>query len=82
MSFKYFFFTEKKICLPTLPKIFEPVTRNTLIFLFGLTMVNVQKSELFLFPNKMYVIGAGIHKMLVIMANREDPDQTASLEAV
>ena len=29
-------FPEKKICVPTLPKIFRPVTRNTLIFLFGL----------------------------------------------
>ena len=28
------------------------------------------------------VIMAGMHKMLVRIANREDPDQTASLEAV
>ena len=28
------------------------------------------------------VIEAGIHKMLVRIANREDPDQTASSEAV
>ena len=30
----------KKICVPTctLPKIFRPVTGNTLIFLFGLNM--------------------------------------------
>ena len=28
----------------------------------------------------MLAIRAGIHKMLVIMANREDPDQTASSE--
>ena len=27
---------EIKICMPTLPKVFRPVTRNTLIFLFGL----------------------------------------------
>ena len=32
--------------------------------------------------NKMLVIRAGIHKMLVRIANREDPDQTASSEAV
>ena len=30
----------------------------------------------------MYVIRAGIYKMLVRVANREDPDQTASSEAV
>ena len=29
----------KKISVPTLPKIFGPVTQNTLFFLFGLTMV-------------------------------------------
>ena len=36
----------------------------------------------FLFPNKTLVIRAGIHKMLVRTANREDLDQTASSEAV
>ena len=30
----------------------------------------------------MLVIKAGCYKMLVRIANREDPDQTASLEAV
>ena len=35
-----------------------------------------------LFSNEMLVFKAGIHKSLVKMANREDPDQTASLEAV
>ena len=35
-----------------------------------------------LFSNKMLVIKAGIHRMLVIIANREDPDQAASSEAV
>ena len=30
--------------------------------------------------NKMLVIRAGIHKMLVRVASREDPDQTASSE--
>ena len=29
----------KKISVPTLPKIFRPVTRNTLIFLFGLNRI-------------------------------------------
>ena len=47
-------------------------------------MVNVLKFStlFFLFPNKMLVIKAVIHKMLVRLANREDSDQTASLEAV
>ena len=49
------------------------------------TKVNVSKianTFLFLFTNKMLVFRAGIHKILVRIANREDPDQTASSEAV
>ena len=34
------------------------------------------------FSDKLLVIRAGIHKMHVGIANREDPDQTASSEAV
>ena len=37
---------------------------------------------LFLFSNKKLVISAVIHKMIVRIANKEDPDQTASAEAV
>ena len=37
---------------------------------------------LFLFSNKMLDIRAGIHQILVKMANREDPNQTAFSEAV
>ena len=33
-------------------------------------------------PYKMLIIRAGTYKMLVRKANREDPDQTASEEAV
>ena len=36
----------------------------------------------FLLSKKIWVIRAGIHKLLVKIANREDPDQTASSEAV
>ena len=36
----------------------------------------------FLLSNKMSVFRAGIHKFLVRVANRKDPDQTASSEAV
>ena len=38
-------------------------------------------SFIFLFSNKMLIFRAGIHKTLVRRANREDPYQTASLEA-
>ena len=47
--------------------------------------VNVLKFRtffLFLISNKMLVFRAGICNMLVRIANREDPDQTASSEAV
>ena len=37
---------------------------------------------LVLFSNKMLVFKIGINKMPVRIANREDPDQTASYEAV
>ena len=36
----------------------------------------------FLFLKKMCVFSAGIHKILVRIANREDPDQAASSEKV
>ena len=39
------------------------------------------QTHFFLFPNKMLVFRAGFHKMLVRLANMENPDQTAS-EAV
>ena len=47
-------------------------------------MMNILKFEtfLFLFSNKMLVIRAGINKMLIRKANKEDRDQTASSEAV
>ena len=41
----------------------------------------ISNTFLFLFLTKMLVIRAGIHKMLIRIANREDPDQTTS-EAV
>ena len=36
----------------------------------------------FLFSNKMLIIRDRTHKMLVKIANKEDPDQTASSEAI
>ena len=42
----------------------------------------IENTFLSLFLNRMLVIRAGIHKMPVRIANREDPDQTASSEAV
>ena len=42
----------------------------------------ISNAFLFLFSNTTLLIRAGIHKMLVRIANREDPDQTAASEAV
>ena len=56
-------------------------------FLFGfLFIINGKFSEilntfLFLFSNNMLVFGAEFHKMLVRIANSEDPDQTAFSKA-
>ena len=36
---------DKEICVPTLPEIFRPVTRNTLIFFFGLGCVSARQDE-------------------------------------
>ena len=43
-------------------------------------MFEILNTFLFLFSIKMLIIRAGICKMLVRIANREDPDQTASSE--
>ena len=40
--------------------------------------VKILNTFLFLFSNKMLLFRAGIHKMFVKVANKEDPDQTAS----
>ena len=45
-------------------------------------VLEISNTFLFLISNQMFVISAGIHNLLVRIANREDPDQTASLEAV
>ena len=42
----------------------------------------ISNTFLILFSNKNLVINGENHKMLVRIANREDPDQTASSEAV
>ena len=42
----------------------------------------ISNTFLFLFSNKIMVTRTGIHKMLVGIAKREDPDQTASSDAV
>ena len=39
-------------------------------------------SNIFFFSNEMLLIRSGMHKMFVRIENREDPDQTASSEAV
>ena len=50
--------------------------------IFRVYVLKFQTLFLILFSGKMLVIRAGIHKLLVRMGNREDPDQTASSEAV
>ena len=42
----------------------------------------ILNTSFFLFSNIMFVIRVGINKMIVRIANRKDPDQTAYSEAV
>ena len=71
------------------PSILPVLSALTLIFQASLVKAQYSKCSkisntfLFLFSNKMLVFRAGIHKFLVRVANREEnPDQTASSEAV
>ena len=59
---------------------FQSVDNNPLQ-LYG-KCYKISNTFLFLFSNKMLIFRAGIHKLLVGIANKEDPDQTASSEAV
>ena len=66
-----------------------PISQYMVVFSFVVSqapfpMVNVRKFQLLLFPfsNEMLVFMAGINKIVVRIADREDPDQTASSEAV
>ena len=52
------------------------------ITVLTLNVLKLPKLFSFLFSYKMLVIRAEIYIMLVRIANREDPDQTASSEAV
>ena len=51
-------------------------------FKFNDKCSKISNTILFLLSNKRLGFSAEIHKMLVRIANREDPDQTASSEAV
>ena len=53
-----------------------------LFILYTIYFLKCSTFFLFLFSFKIVVIRTGIHKMLVRIANSEDPDQTASSEAI
>ena len=55
---------------------------TALYIVYGKSCSKILNTFLFLFSNKMFVFTAGIHRKLVRIANMEDPDQTASSEAV
>ena len=54
---------------------------STLVHMCG-KCFKFSNTFLFLFVNKLLVFKAGIHKFIIRTANREDPVQTASSEAV
>ena len=55
---------------------------NTPLMFIPVYNSKISNTFLFLFSNKMLVLRDRIHKILARIANREDPDQTASSEAV
>ena len=55
---------------------------NTLSFAMYGKCSQISNTFHFLNSKKMRFISPGIHQILVRIANREDPDQTASSEAV
>ena len=75
---------KKKLCVPTLPKIFRPVTRNTLIFLFGLMkdekIITKRHFDIANDPFSPCVAQSG--RMHHHFENHVDLDQRASNEAI
>ena len=66
----------------TLKKFVTPSIQNSPNQSDNGNYTTISNTFLALFSSIMVVIYAGIHKMRVRIANREDPDQTASPEAV
>ena len=65
-AWNYIFFSEtkwlKKICVPTLPRIFRPVTQNTHFFLFGLILpliynVDLERKKSYLSSKHLELLG-------------------------
>ena len=54
----------------------------SIVISFTVTVLKFRTAFSFFSKIKKLVFGVGIHQMLVIIANREDPDKTASSEAV
>ena len=57
---KTIFFSRKKLCVPILPKIFRPVTRNILNFSFGLIKAVVK------IPPISLHVGFFLHNLFVV----------------
>ena len=66
--------------LEPLPQLIAAYACLKNVFQYG-ECSKISNTFLILFSNKMLIIRAGIHNILVRIANLEDPDQTAS-EAV
>ena len=60
----------------------EQNIKPTILDLQDISYAKCLNIFLFLFLNTLLVIRTGIYKMLASIANREDPDQTASSEVV
>ena len=51
---KIIIFPEKKICVPTLPKLFRPIIQNTLIFYLALLYISLLMQSIHIGP--MYIV--------------------------
>ena len=73
---KIIFFSRKKKCVPTLPRIFRPINRNTLIFLFGLSMIqNYNKS----YPRQNLFSKTSVSKVYLSLI--DDPGPSGCLQS-
>ena len=69
--------------MPTLPKIFRPVTQNTLIFYLALPNLTLVMLNIFCtsFLPKFYPVNLQHSTCVFRVKSSVDPDQMASLEA-
>ena len=80
--FQFYSNCNKRLCKQTLETLIRCRVLGHLIWACTVCICPIKRMLGLYGLNKILIIMAGIHKMLIKIANREDPDQTASSEAV